>query len=258
MKHRKFPAPQIAEAVFRGRKTPYNFEVYPINVEFNEVPAVYIISKRKIDRYGRAHHAIVCLGQTVSLAAELKNHKKGKCVKQLKANAVSVLLSENEKSRLAIEADLKAAHAIPCLHNLESKKTKRRENNLQIKATKLLPNSEPKPEKSKDENLKTPVMPKLKIGKKINVSKLKPDTKSKTLEHKTVVQNHPKTKLAKAETSVKTRAFEQKSRVGGQLKNAAPVKSKAKTVIKLITPKLKALKPKTSKTPLAKKLKPIF
>ncbi len=259
MKHKKFPAPQIAEAVFRGRKTPYNFEVYPLNVEFNEVPAVYIISKRKIDRHGRAHHAIVCLGQTVSLAAELKNHKKGKCVRQLKANAVSVLLSENEKSRLAIETDLKAAHAIPCLHNLESKGAPKRENTWQVKTPKNLAESHAKLEKPKARNLKTEIktatITKLKTGGKNDVSKLKTYTKSKSIKPKTVVQNHLKPKLTKAETSEKIKAVVQKSKNGSRLKNEAPVKAKANTEIKLKSQKTKTPKLKTLKTPLAKKAK---
>ena len=112
MKHRKFPSPQIGEATFRGKKTPYNFEVYPLNIEFNEVPAVYVISRRKVDKHGRAHHAIVHVGQTESLAAEVKTQRKGKYLKQYQANVVSVLLSESEKSRAAIEADLKSACAL--------------------------------------------------------------------------------------------------------------------------------------------------
>jgi hypothetical protein len=112
MKHRKFPPPQIAEAVFRGRKAPYSFEVYPLNIEFNEVPAVYIISRRKLDKYGKAHHAIVSVGQTESLAAEVKNQRREKAIKEFQPNAVSVLLTENENQRLAIEEDLKSAYAL--------------------------------------------------------------------------------------------------------------------------------------------------
>ncbi|HEY0049563.1 MAG TPA: hypothetical protein VGB68_09780, partial [Pyrinomonadaceae bacterium] len=110
---KKYPAPQISEAVFRGKSSLYNFEVYPMNVRFNEVPAVYIISKRKIDRHGRGHHFLVCIGQTESLVEDIKKHKRGKCVKQLQANTVSVILEDDEKKRLEVENDIKAAHIIP-------------------------------------------------------------------------------------------------------------------------------------------------
>ena len=59
---------------------------------------------------------MVCIGQTDSIVNELKKHKKGKCVKKLKANVVSLLVNAEEKDRIKIEEDLKSAHAIPCLH----------------------------------------------------------------------------------------------------------------------------------------------
>ena len=116
MKQRKKKSLRVGEAIFRGKKLLYNFEVFPIDIEFDEVPAVYIISKRKLDKNGKAHHALVCIGQTESIVNELKKHKKGKCVKKLKANVVSLLVNDVEKERLKIEEDLKSAHAIPCIH----------------------------------------------------------------------------------------------------------------------------------------------
>ena len=106
----------ISSAVFRGKKDRYDFQVFPIDAEFEDVSAIYIISKRKIDKRKKAHHALVCIGQTDSILGEMKKHKKGKCVKQHRANAVSILPETNEKTRLKIETDLKAAHAIPCIH----------------------------------------------------------------------------------------------------------------------------------------------
>src|ERR1044072_9361207 len=110
MKQRKKKSPKIGEAIFRGKKMLYNFEVFPIDVEFEPVPAVYVISKRKIDARGKGHHTLVCIGQTDSIVNELKKHKKGKCVKQLKANVVSLLVNDEEKERVKIEEDLKLAH----------------------------------------------------------------------------------------------------------------------------------------------------
>jgi alpha-L-arabinofuranosidase len=106
----------ISSAVFRGKKDRYDFQVFPIDAEFEDVSAIYIISKRKIDKRKKAHHALVCIGQTDSILDEMKKHKKGKCVKQHQANAISILPETNEKTRLKIETDLKAAHAIPYIH----------------------------------------------------------------------------------------------------------------------------------------------
>lgn len=117
MKNRKAKSPKIGEAVFRGKKTMYNFEMFPLDVELEEIPAVYLITKRKIDKQGKGHHALVCVGQTESLPEGLKKHVNGKCIKKLKANVICVLQNDNEKSRVKIEEDLKAAFTVQCLHN---------------------------------------------------------------------------------------------------------------------------------------------
>lgn len=103
----------IGAAVFRGKKERYDFQVYELDAEFVDVPAIYVISKRKTDKQKRAHHALVCIGQTDSILGEIKKHKN-KCIKKHNANVISILPEENEKKRLKIEEDLKAAHAIAC------------------------------------------------------------------------------------------------------------------------------------------------
>jgi len=116
-KPKKKKAKPICSAVFRGKKDRYGFEVFPLDAEFEDVSAIYVISKRKIDKRKKGHHALVCIGQTESLLGEIKRHKKGKCVKKYQANVISILPEENEKKRLRIETDLRAAHTIVC--NLE-------------------------------------------------------------------------------------------------------------------------------------------
>lgn len=112
MKHTKKKSPKIGEAVFRGKKTLYNFEVFPLDTEFEEIPAIYLITKRKIDKQGKGHHAPLWLGQTESLLKDLQKHIKGKQIKKMKANAICVLQDESEKSRLKIEEDLKTAFVV--------------------------------------------------------------------------------------------------------------------------------------------------
>lgn len=104
----------IGSAVFRGKKERYDFKVFELDEKFEPIPAVYIISKRKTDRHKRGHHAVVCIGQTNSVLDELKRHRKGKCVKKHQANVVSILPETDEKMRLRIETDLKAAHTVAC------------------------------------------------------------------------------------------------------------------------------------------------
>ena len=116
MKRKKEKSPKISEAVFRGSKTAYNFEVFPLDIEFQETPAVFVISHRKTDRFGRGHHKLICVGQTESIVQELKKHKKGKSLKQNKANVICILAEQDEKSRVKIEEDLRSVHTVPCLH----------------------------------------------------------------------------------------------------------------------------------------------
>lgn len=104
----------ISSAVFRGKKDRYSFEVFSISEEFEAVPAVFVISRRKTDRLKKAHHSLVCIGQTNSIFDELKKHRKGKCVKKHQANVVSILPETDERIRLRIENDLKAAHSVAC------------------------------------------------------------------------------------------------------------------------------------------------
>lgn len=104
----------ISSAVFRGKKTTYNFKVYEIKENIGSIPAVFIISKRITDRRKRGHHSLVCIGQTESVANALKIHRKSKCLKQNEANAISILHIEDEKERHKIAEDLKAAHSIAC------------------------------------------------------------------------------------------------------------------------------------------------
>ncbi len=107
-------AKPISSAIFRGKKARYEFNVFAINELFEPIPAVYIISRRKTDKSKRSHHALICIGETTSIFDEIKRHQKSKCVKNHGANVVSILPEADEKIRLKIETDLKAAHSHTC------------------------------------------------------------------------------------------------------------------------------------------------
>jgi hypothetical protein len=103
----------IGSAIFRGRKDRYDFKVFPLDNDFEDVSAIYVISRRKIDREKKGHHALVCIGQTDSVLGEIKRHKN-KCIKKHNANVISILPEANVNKRIKIEEDLRAAHAIAC------------------------------------------------------------------------------------------------------------------------------------------------
>jgi len=114
LKPKNKKARPISSAVFRGKKEQYDFKVFALNEKFEPIPAVYIISKRKMDKRKKGHHALICIGETVSISDEIKRHRKGKCVKKHAANVISILPEADEKTRLKIETDLKAAHTVAC------------------------------------------------------------------------------------------------------------------------------------------------
>lgn len=111
---RKKPVRAVTSAVFRGKKSAYDFKVYEIGENLGSIPAVFVISKRTTDRNKRGHHSLVCIGETESVANELKIHRKSKCLKQNEANVISILPIENERERRQIAEDLKAAHSFVC------------------------------------------------------------------------------------------------------------------------------------------------
>jgi hypothetical protein len=113
-KPRKKAVRPISSAVFRGKKSQYDFKVFSLDEKFEAVEAVYIISRRVTDRRKRGHHKLVCIGQTDSVIESIKKHKKDKCIRQNEANVICLLKESDEKNRLRIEADLREAHAISC------------------------------------------------------------------------------------------------------------------------------------------------
>ncbi len=114
LKPKKKKIKPISSAVFRGKKNCYDFEVFALDEPFETIPAVYIISKRITDRRKKGHHTLVCIGETNSVAEEIKKHRKSKCLRKNAANVISILKEEDAQKRLNIETDLKAAHSIQC------------------------------------------------------------------------------------------------------------------------------------------------
>ena len=86
MTHTRKRIRKLSTAVFRGSRSEYNFDVYPISTDITDNAAVFIFSRRKVDKKGRAHHAVSCVGETQSIISEIKKHKRSKCVKGNAAN----------------------------------------------------------------------------------------------------------------------------------------------------------------------------
>ena len=112
---RKFIKP-IGAATFLGKRLTYAFDTFDLKSKFEDFPALFVISKRKVDRFGRGHHKIICIGQTEALGKAMNKHTKLAAIKNNKGNVVSILKDESEKHRLIIEENLKSRYKVLCLH----------------------------------------------------------------------------------------------------------------------------------------------
>jgi len=105
---------KLSTAVFRGSRTEYSFDVYPITPAITDNAAVFIFSHRKADKKGRWHHAVSCVGETASIVSEIKRHKRAKCVKG-NANVVCLLREADSRSRAGVLDDIVSARAFSCI-----------------------------------------------------------------------------------------------------------------------------------------------
>lgn len=93
--------------------TQYEFDVYIIDTSFNDVGAVYIITKRYQSESGYTHTHIYA-GQTSDLSERFDDHHKKDCFDAHGANCVCVHRDDNEQSRVYKEDDLIKAYNPPC------------------------------------------------------------------------------------------------------------------------------------------------
>ena len=94
--------------------TKYSFAVYSLDTSWNEVAAVYVVTKRTPKPGGGASHSFIYVGQTDNLKERHMNHHKAECFTKHGANCLCVLVEEREETRLRIEADLLKGNMWPC------------------------------------------------------------------------------------------------------------------------------------------------
>ncbi len=106
---------KYGDITFRGQTgRGYEFEAYPWNTTFNEVGAVYVITKRSAKPEGGGTHTRIYIGQTSDLSERFDNHHKISCFERHDANCICVHVDNKKGSRLTEEADLIAASSTPC------------------------------------------------------------------------------------------------------------------------------------------------
>jgi|tagenome__1003787_1003787.scaffolds.fasta_scaffold20639394_2 hypothetical protein len=115
MTHSRKRIRKLSTAVFRGARSEYSFDVYPITTSITDNPAIYIFSRRTIDKLGRAHHAVSCVGETGSIVSEIKKHKRARCLKVSEANVICVLKEADSGTRSGVLEDISTARAFCCI-----------------------------------------------------------------------------------------------------------------------------------------------
>lgn len=136
MAHTRKRIRKLSTAVFRGSLAEYSFDVYPITTAITDNPAVFIFSRRKVDKFGRGHHAVSCVGETQSIVSEIKRHKRARCIKGNEANVVCILREADSRIRTATLDDITAARVFSCVRG-KFKPTIKSETNA--KTAKILP-----------------------------------------------------------------------------------------------------------------------
>lgn len=226
---------KIAEAVFRGKKTQYKFDVFPLTVDITDAPAVFIISRRITDKFRRGHHSAICLGETDSIRTEVKKHKRAKCVKQSAANVICILKDADETSRSVVVDDLQTARSFSCIRNADQPNIKAKPN---VKTTKSVLVTATAPKRAKADNAS---------AKPAKAKPVKPAKSAKAKAAKPVA--------APAKASKSVAAPPKKAKKSQPAKAAAPKSAKAKPTKKKLskTAVAKTTKAKSSRSVAAKR-----
>jgi hypothetical protein len=131
---------KLSTAVFRGSRSEYNFDVYPISTAITDHPVVFIFSRRRVDKSGRAHHAVSCVGETKSIVSEIKKHKRARCVKGNEANVICIFKEGDSRIRSAVLDDLASVRGFSCVQGKFKPINKPKlEASMNKKIAKLLP-----------------------------------------------------------------------------------------------------------------------
>lgn len=105
----------IATVTFNGESgKAYKLEAYNFDTSFNQVAAVYVVSRRYKNTNGGYSHDVIYIGQTENLQERFANHHKTNCFRNNNANAICVLQEGSEQVRLNIESDLVRNYKPPC------------------------------------------------------------------------------------------------------------------------------------------------
>lgn len=85
----------------------YTFDVYSSSTKFESFACVFCISKRYLANDNKFTHTLIYIGKSDNMSLfDFDNHDKNLCFKQNNANCISILKSNLDSEREAIESDL--------------------------------------------------------------------------------------------------------------------------------------------------------
>ena len=105
--------PKLGTVAFSGMREEYDFTVYSSDTPFNDIGAVYVFTKR-VTAGGKTTHTFLYIGESGELGTRIASHEKWPCVNRNGVNAICIHQEENERTRLRVETDLRAANTTPC------------------------------------------------------------------------------------------------------------------------------------------------
>jgi hypothetical protein len=106
---------KIADAVFTGASgDTYLFDVYTLDTSFNNIGAVYIFSRRKVEGGDKGTHKVLYIGSAKELKDRIAYHEGWQCLERYGVNCICVHPEKNESARLTKEGDLIRAIQTPC------------------------------------------------------------------------------------------------------------------------------------------------
>lgn len=92
----------------------YDFDIYALKEEFENIGAVYTVAKRFANTKGSYDFKLIYIGQTDDLSKELFLHPNEACFMAYSANAVCIHKDDNEQSRLEKEKDISGKYSSVC------------------------------------------------------------------------------------------------------------------------------------------------
>ena len=107
---------KLGTVTFTGESgTKYEFNVYPLDTDFQAVAAVYFFTKRTKKTDGsHTHRKHIYVGETEDLSDRFDNHHKMSCIERNGANCVCTHPESTESKRLEVEQDLIDAYSPVC------------------------------------------------------------------------------------------------------------------------------------------------